>query len=207
VGLKLTGTHQLLAYADDVKLLGDNIDTIKKNTETLIDANKEVGLEINVNETKYMLLSRHWNAGQNRHLKIGNRSLENVVHFRCLETTVINQNLIQRKLNSCNACYNSVQNLLSSHLLSKNVKSRIYKTIILPLVLYMFETWSLTRKEEHGLKVFKNRVLRRIFGLKRDEVMGWWRKLHNEELCDFYFSPSIIIMIKSWRMRWAGNVA
>jgi hypothetical protein len=78
VGLRLNGTHQLLAYADDVNLLGDNIDIIKKNTEPLIDASKEVGLEINVDKTKYMLLSRHQNVGQNRDLKITNRSFENV---------------------------------------------------------------------------------------------------------------------------------
>jgi hypothetical protein len=73
VGLKLNGTHQLLAYADDVNLLGDNTDTIKKNTENLIDASKEVGLEINVERTKYTLLSRHQNGGQNRHIKIANK--------------------------------------------------------------------------------------------------------------------------------------
>jgi hypothetical protein len=71
VGLKLIGTHRLLAYADDVNLLGDNIDTIKKNTETLIDANKEVGLEINVDKTKYMLLYHHQNVGQNQDIKKG----------------------------------------------------------------------------------------------------------------------------------------
>jgi hypothetical protein len=71
--LKLNGTHQLLAYADDVNLQGDNIDTINKNTETLIDASKEVGLEVNVEKTKYMLVSRDQNAGQNREIKIGNR--------------------------------------------------------------------------------------------------------------------------------------
>jgi hypothetical protein len=76
VELKLNGTHQPLAYADDVNLLGDNIDTVKKNTETLIDANKEVGLEINVEKTKYMLLSRHQNVGQNRDIKIENRLFE-----------------------------------------------------------------------------------------------------------------------------------
>jgi hypothetical protein len=126
VGLKLNGTHQLLAYADDVDLLEDGIDTIKKNTETLTDASKEIGLEINVEKTKYMLLSRHQNVGRNRDIKIAKRSFENVSQFKYLGTTVTNKNLIQeeikRILNSGNACYHSVQNLLSSRLLSKNIK-------------------------------------------------------------------------------------
>jgi hypothetical protein len=79
VKLKLNGTHQLLAYIDDVNLLGDNIDTVKKNTGTLVDANKEVGLEINVEKTKYRLLSRHQNVGRNRDIKIANRSFESVL--------------------------------------------------------------------------------------------------------------------------------
>jgi hypothetical protein len=109
-----------------------------------------------------------------------------MAQFRYLGTTIANQNLIQeeikRRLNSGNACYHSVQNLLSSRLLSKNINTRIYKIIILPVVLYGCETWSLTLREEHRLRVFENRVLRRIFGPKRYEVTGGWRKLHNEEL-------------------------
>jgi hypothetical protein len=88
-----------------------------------------------------------------------------------------------------------------------NLKIRIYKTIILPVVLYGCETWSLTLTEEHRLRVFENRALRIIFGQKRDVVTGEWRKMHNEVLCDLYSSPSIIRMIKSRRMRWTGNVA
>jgi hypothetical protein len=84
---------------------------------------------------------------------------------------------------------------------------RIYKTIILPLVSYGCETWSLTLREEHRLRVFENKVLRRIFGPKRNEVKRGWRKLHNEELCHLYSSPSIIRIIKSRRMRWKGHVA
>jgi hypothetical protein len=82
-----------------------------------------------------------------------------------------------------------------------------YKTIILPVVLYGCETWSLTVREEHKLRVFQNRVLRRIFGPKRDGVMGGWRKLHNEEVHNLYSSPSIMRIIKSRRMRWAEHVA
>jgi hypothetical protein len=99
-----------------------------------------------------------------------------VSQFKYLGITVTNRNLIQeevkRRLNSGNVCYHSVQNLLSSRLRSKNLKIRIYKTIILPVILYGCETWSLTLREEHRLRVFENRVLRRIFGPKRDEVMG-----------------------------------
>jgi hypothetical protein len=120
VGLKLNGTRQLLHYADDMNLLGDNIDTINKNTQTLIDASKEVGLVVNVEKTKYMLVSRDQNAGHNQDIKIGNRSFENVSQFKYLGTTITNQDLIQeeikRRLNSANAHYRSVQNLLSSRL-------------------------------------------------------------------------------------------
>ena len=100
-----------------------------------------------------------------------------------------------------------MQNLLSSRLISKNLKIKIYRTIILPVVFYGCETWSLTMREEHRLRVFENRVLRRVFGPKRDEVTGKWRKLRNEELNDLYFLPSIVRVVKSRRMRWAGHVA
>jgi hypothetical protein len=102
------------------------------------------------------------------------------------------QEEIKGRLNSGNACYHSVHSLLSSRLLSRILKVKIYKTIILPLVLYGCETWSLTLREEHRLRVFENRVLRKIFGTKRAEVTGEWRKLHNAELHNLYSSPDII---------------
>jgi hypothetical protein len=95
----------------------------------------------------------------------------------------------------------------SSRLLSRNVKVKIYKIIILPVVLNGYETWSLTLREEHRLRVFENRVLRRIFGQTRDEVTGDWRKLHSEELHILYSSRNIIGQIKSRRLRRAGHVA
>jgi hypothetical protein len=93
---------------------------------------------------------------------------------------------------------------LSSHLI-KNLKIKIYKTVILPVVLYGCETWSVTLREEHRWRVFENSVLRKIFGPRREED-GAWRKLHNDELHNLYSSPNIVRVIKSRRMWWAGHV-
>jgi hypothetical protein len=149
-----------------------------------LDANKEISLEVNSEKTKYMFMSRHQNLGVTL-------TDQNCIHEE-----------IRSRLNSGNACYHTVQKLLSFRLLSRNEKIKIYKTIILPVVLYGFETWSLTLSEEHRLRVFENRVLRRIFGPKRDEVTEGWRKLHG-----LYPSPGIVKVIKARRMRWAEHEA
>ena len=130
--------------------------------------------------------------------------------FKYLGTTLTNQNSTQEeiksRMESRNACCHSVQNLLSSSWLSKHIKIKIYTTVILPFVLYGYETWSLTLREEHRLRVFENWVLTRIFGPKRDDARDW-RKLHGEELNNVYSSPNIVQLIKSRSMRWAGPVA
>jgi hypothetical protein len=120
VSLQLNGTHWLLVYADDVNLLGNSINTIKENTETLILVRRDVGLEINAEKTKYMIMPHHPNSGLNQNVRTVNGSYENVAKFKYLGMTLTNQNgihdEIKSTLNSGNACYHSVQNLLSSHL-------------------------------------------------------------------------------------------
>jgi hypothetical protein len=158
-----------------------------------------------------MLMSRSQKAEQKQDIKIANRSFEDVATLKYSGTILTAQNRmheeIKSRLNSGNACYHSVQSLLSSRLLSRNVKVKTQETIILPVVLYGCETWSLILREEHRLRVFENRVLRRIFGPKRDEVTSEWRKLPNRELQNLYSSPNITRHIKSRRMRWAEHVA
>jgi hypothetical protein len=116
MGQKLRGTHQLLVSADDVNLLGGNVNTIEKKTVTLIDAGKEVGLEANTEETKYMLLSRHQNAGQNHDIKTGNRCFENVAINERLGTDAKNRNCINEEM----------RNRLNSNIVVATIQLRIY---------------------------------------------------------------------------------
>ena len=123
-----------------------------------------------------MVMSRDQNAGRSHSIHIGNSFFERMEQFKYLGTNLTNQNSneeeIKRRLNSGNACYHSVQNLLSSSFPSQNINITIYRTIILPVDLYGCETWSLTLRDERRLKVFENRMLRRILGPRRNEVTG-----------------------------------
>jgi hypothetical protein len=136
----------------------------------------------------------------NANINTANRSFEDAEKIKCLGTTLTDQNCIHEEiqsttLNSGNTCYRSVQSLLYYRLLSRSAKVEVYKTIILPVV-FMGVKLGLTLREEHRLRVFDNRVLRRIFGPKRDEVTGGWMKLQNEEFRNLYSSPDIVMQNK-----------
>jgi hypothetical protein len=164
--------------------LGRGVHTVKKITEASVVASKEIGLKVNSDTTKYMVMSGDQNAVQSHNIKTHNCFFERVEKFVYLRTTLTNENSVHEEIKSIlksgNACYYSVQNLLSFSLLSKNMIIKIHTTIILPAVLYGCEIWLLTLREERRLRVFKNKVLRRIFGPKWDEVTGKWRKLRND---------------------------
>ena len=150
-----------------------------------------------------MIMSRDQNAGRSHNMKIGNSSFERVEELIYLGTTLLNQNSIQEEIKSRlkpgNACYHSVQNLLPSSLLTKNLK--IYRTIIFPVVLYGCETWLLTLREEGRLRVSETRVLRRIYGPRTAEVTGEWSKLQVRH-------KSLITLCKSqsMRSRWITTI-
>jgi len=155
--------------------LGGSVHTVKKNAEALVFASKETGLEVNADKSKYMVRSHDQKEGRS-HNMTDNSLFESVEEFRYLGTTLTYKNSIQEEIKSIlksgNACCNLVQNILPSSLLSKNLKIKLYRTIIMPVVLYGCETLSVTLREERRLRVFENRVLKRIFGPKGDEVTG-----------------------------------
>ena len=138
--------------------MGGSAHTVKENAEALVVATKEIGLEVNADKTKYIIMYRDQNAGRSYSMKIDNSSIERVEEFKYLGKTLTNKNSIQEEIKSRlklgNVCYYSVQNLLSSSLLSKKLNIKIYRTIILPVVLYGCETWSLTLREERRLRMF-----------------------------------------------------
>ena len=170
---------------------------------------KESGLEV---KAKGKVMCSDQNAGRSHSTKIENSSFERVEDFKYLGRTqqikILFRKKFKSRLKSRNAFYYSVQNFLSTSLLSKNLKIKIYRNIILPKVLYGCKIWSLTLREELRLTAFVNRVLRRIFGSKRDEITGEWEtNPHNEELNDLNTSPIVVQVIKSRKKSVCGHVA
>ena len=138
MGLDINGKLYMLVYADDVNMLGENLQTIRENTEIFIKASKDIGLEVNSEKTKYMITSHQQNTLQNQNIVIENLSFEKVEKSKYLGVMVTNTNDIHKeikcRINIGDACYYSIEKILSSRLISKKLKVNTYKTIILPVV-------------------------------------------------------------------------
>lgn len=180
-GLQLNGITQLLTYADDIVLLRDNSETIINNTKTLINKTKELGLQINVKKTKYMVTNRIQNMEiipKCGDLAVRNKIFERISNFMYLGSILNQTNAItgelKKRINLENVCFYSVNKLFDLRLLSRRLKIGIYKTIILPVVLYGCEAMVsyVTRRKDIRIRIFEKKVLRKIFGAKRDEETG-----------------------------------
>jgi len=167
---KFNGTHQLLVYADDVNILDGSVHTIRKNAVASIVVSKETGLEVNEDQTEYTVISWDRDAGRSHSIKTDSSSFEMMDEFRYLGTTWTNQDPIQEDIKSRlkwgNACHLSMQNLLSFSLLSRIIKIKLYRTIILLVVLYGCETWSLTFRGNVGWGCWRVGCSREYFGLR-----------------------------------------
>lgn len=196
----------LLAYADDIVILGQTEDDIRKLFKLLEDETRITGLKINSDKTKYMQISR--NPNNIGSLKIDDWEFQKVDEFKYLGSIINEFGLfgkeIEHRLITANKCYYSLHKLLSSKLLSRSSKLRCYKTIIMPTLLYCCETWVLTKKTTKSLFTFENKILRKIFGPIQEN--NSWRILKNKELREIYKDPDIIALIKSRRLRWLGHV-
>jgi len=175
-GLELNCLRQFLFHADDVSIMGGSIHTVQEKEEVLVMASKKIGIEVNTDKYKYMVIYADQNAGRIHSIKTDNRTFGMVEKFKYLGTILTNQCSFQEEIKSRlkpgKACYHSVQNLLPSSLISKNLKIKIYGNIVLSVVLRGCENFSLTLMDERRLRVLKIRVVRRILGPKRDEVTG-----------------------------------
>jgi hypothetical protein len=180
----------ILAYADDIVLMADSKDKLKEQSKQLINAAKRVGLEINAEKTEYMVVQRHEQIGcRNEVLEVENYKFKRVQQFKYLGTLITQQNEIgteiKARIQAANKCYFGLTKLLKSRVISKNLKSQIYQTLIKPVVTYGSETWTLRKKDENALLVFERKVLRKIYGPCIDEHTGEWRILKKQRTSGF----------------------
>ncbi|KAI5714830.1 hypothetical protein M8J77_006182 [Diaphorina citri] len=206
-GITIGEKFNILAYADDVILIGKSEDEIKEMLTVMINTIKPFGLEVNFEKTKYMIFSREENTNTQT-LNIGRHNLERVENFKYLGSTLREDNTIEAeilsRINSGNRARFALKKMLSSKLLTWTSKIRIYKTLIQPVIVYGAETWTLTKKMESKLMVFENAVLRQIFGPVKEN--GEWRRRKNRELRSLYPDLDIVTIVKKKRLQWYGHI-
>jgi len=202
----------LIAYADDIVLLGDNTEMIKSLGKKLVKSAEKVGLTFNDDKTEYLILSRsNRNYGLEQHIELEGHTFRKVSQFKYLGSIITQDNELKTEVSSriqlANKGYYGLKRILKSRTLSKNLKIRIYMTLLRPIVLYGSEMWALRKAEEQRLGVFERKVLRKIFGPVFDCETNECRKLHNYELIRQFQRPDIVQEITKRRLMWGGGHA
>jgi hypothetical protein len=186
IGVKLqkSKTIKLIAYANDIVLLSEYESDLQSMAESLMDESKQMGLTVNEEKTKYMILSRK----NNRH------------------NNLIVRNMKFELINSANKCFFGLKTILKSKLVSIKSKLTLYKVMIRSIALYACETWATTKTDEQNLVRFERKVLRQIFGHRRNQNTGEYERRKNEEVINMLEASDIIATMKSKRISWAGHI-
>ena len=200
----------ILAYADDIALLGEDLDMIKKLGSNLINTAKKVGLTVNEEKTEYLVASRgNRNGGLEQYIKIEELKFKRVSQFKYLGSMITEDNDIKTEVSTriqlANRGFYGLEKVLKLKALSKALKIKMYMTLLRPIVLYGSETWALRKTEESRLMIFERKVLRKIFGPIYDRQTREWRKLHNVELQGLFQRPNIVREITKRKLSWAGH--
>ncbi|KAE9539532.1 hypothetical protein AGLY_004784 [Aphis glycines] len=207
-GIKLrNSTIPLLAYADDIVLMDESQDGVKRLCGRLINAAQKVGLQINEQKTEYMIIGRqNW---MDQVLEVGHFKFKRVNSFKYLGSIVTEKNDITKevaaRIQAENRIYYGLEKLLSSRSLSREIKRRLYTSLIRPVILYGSETWALRKSDENKFLILERRILRKIFGPIKDNIIGEWRRRKNIELQEIFNENNIAETIKKKRLQWAGH--
>ncbi|KAL4104510.1 hypothetical protein QTP88_019805 [Uroleucon formosanum] len=206
--MDVIGTHTLLAYADDIIILGKSKLDVEERARKLINSSSSMGLVINENKTKYMVMTR--NAMTKSNLHVGDLTFEQVEDFKYLGVNINEKNNmhneIRMRINAANRCYFTMREMFFSKILSRRTKERLYCTYMRPVVTYACETWSSTQGDEEKLQNFERKILRKIYGPVYNNELEKFERRKNENLQQLYNKPSIRHFLIRKRLEWAGLV-
>jgi len=204
-----TKSSQLLGFADDLDIVGRNMEVVKEKFVALERKVTDLGLKVNDAKTEYMIISPS-NRQHEQNITIDTHTFKMVNQFVYLGSQLNTDNEIadeiKRRITLGNRSYYSLLKVLKSKSVSRNSKCALYKAVIRPIVMYGSESWCMTQKEEQSLLTFERKVLRTIFGPVHDQNQNRWRRRFNHELMQLYREPDIVRMTKVNRLRWLGHV-
>jgi hypothetical protein len=209
--MELKENHTILAYADDIIILGDTKQDTVNSMSDLMEVCKHIGLSINQEKTKYMFMTREARDNEDdSDLEVGGISFQQVHDFKYLGVNINNRNCmhneIKIRLKAGNGCYFAMSHLFRSKLLSRKNKEKLYTTYLRPVVTYACCTWATTAGDENKLNIFERKVLRKIYGPVYNPDTQVWERRSNEQIQQLYGKGNIVQFVKGTRLEWAGHV-